>query len=287
MAEFVVRTTAYGRPALELLAEEVAAAKGGDQLCPVTVIVPSNYAAVSTRRVLAGRSGGLANVSFVTLFRLAERLGAPALGAEGRRPVSSPVLAQALRAVLAIEPGLFGPVAEHPATELALVAATRELAGLTEPALDALAVQSPRAADVVRIARRVRADPAPAWHDERDLLDAATAAVAGGSTVGPVIVHLLQELSPPGAGLLLALAESQPVLVNVGLTGVSEADAPVLDAHARAGISVEVEASATGRPLASAVLSVSDPDEEVLAAVRLVTDWMRDGVRLGCCEIAR
>ena len=45
---FDVHTTAYGRPAVELLAAQVRAAKGGDPLAPVTVIVPSNYAAVST-----------------------------------------------------------------------------------------------------------------------------------------------------------------------------------------------------------------------------------------------
>ena len=71
-------------------------------------------------------------MTFLTLFRLAERLGAASLAAAGRRPVSTPVLAQAVRAVLAADPGVFAPVADHPATELALVAATRELAGLSD-----------------------------------------------------------------------------------------------------------------------------------------------------------
>jgi ATP-dependent helicase/nuclease subunit B len=99
--KFVVHATAYGRAAVDLLAEQVQTAKGGDPLAPVTVIVPSNYAAVSTRRSLAGRPGGMANVTFLTLFRLAERLGAASLAAVGRRPVSTPVLAEAVRAVLA------------------------------------------------------------------------------------------------------------------------------------------------------------------------------------------
>ena len=236
---FVVQTTAYGRPATDLLAGQVQAAKGGDRLAPVTVIVASNYAAVSTRRALAGRPGGTANVTFLTLFRLAERLGAASLAAAGRRPVSTPVLAQAVRSVLAAEPGVFAPVADHPATELALVASTRELAGLTERALHAVAACSARAADVVRVARQVRTDLSSAWYDEHDLVGAATAAVQEGAIVGPVMVHLLQDLSPAGAELLQALARRQPVVVNVGLTGNADADQHVLAAHARAGITID------------------------------------------------
>jgi hypothetical protein len=276
---FLVHTTPYGPPATDLLATQVQTAKDGDRLAPVTVIVPSNYAAVATRRALAGRPGGAANVTFLTLFRLAERLGAASLAAQGGRPVSTPVLAEAVRAVLAADPGVFEPVRDHPATELALVASTRELAGLSDPALDAVAACSARAADVVRVARKVRTDLSPAWHDEHDLVRAATAVVQEGASVGPVIVHLLQDLSPAGAKLLQALAQRQQVVVNVGITGNASADQHVLTAHARAGITVD--AGHTEQPLATAIVSVSDPDEEVREAVRQVTDWARDGVRLG------
>ncbi len=211
-----------------------------------------------------------------------ERLGTDWFGARaalGRRPVSPPVLAQAVRAVLAEDPGVFAPVADHPGTELALVAATRELSGLTHAALQAIAVCSPRAGDVVRIARRVRAALAPSWHDEHDLIHAATAAVAAGKSVGPVVIHLLQDLSPAGAAFLRTLCDHGPVRVNVGLTGDPDADRQVLDAHGRAGITIE--ATALKRPCAAAVISVSDPDEEVRAAVRLVMGWLRHGVPLG------
>ena len=79
-------------------------------------------------------------------------------------------------------------------------------------------------------------------------MGAATAAVrADGATVGPVVVHLLQDLSPAGAGLLRALARRQPVVVNVGLTGNADADQHVLAAHARAGIAVDAgEVAAAG-----------------------------------------
>src|SRR5271165_3526715 len=82
-AGFEVHVTAYGRAALDLLAAQIVATKGGDRLAPVTVIVPSNYAAISTRRALAAMAGGAANLTFMTLYRLAERLGGSRLAAAG------------------------------------------------------------------------------------------------------------------------------------------------------------------------------------------------------------
>lgn len=277
MTGFEVETTAYGRPATELLAARIASVKSGDPLAPVTVVVPSNYAAVSTRRALAARPGGVANVDFVTLYRLAERLGGRALAAAGRRPVNAPVLGQAVRAILTRDPGVFSPVAGHPATELALVSAVRELAAVAEPQLDSLAEAGPRAADVVRIARSVRAGLSGEWFDEHDLVRSATE--AADALDSPVIVHLLQSLSPAQADLLRALATRRSVLVNVGISGDPDADAPVLAAHA--GADICVSPPAVPRPVASKVVSVSDPDEEVRAAVRAATGWMRSGVRLG------
>jgi hypothetical protein len=255
--------TAYGRPAVDLLARQIAELKAGDPLAPVTVLVPSNYAAISTRRALAARPGGIANVDFVTLHRLAERLAT-----DPRRPISAPVLAQAVRTVLDGDPGVFGPVAQHPATELALVRSTRELSGVSDAALDAVAAQSARAHDVVRIARAVRAALAADFHDEHDLLLAATEAIANGAHTAPVIAHLLQDITPGGAALLRALPE---VRVNVGLTGEPDADRPVLDAHARALIAVDP--AAITPPTAQRVITVSDPDEEVRATVRTITQW--------------
>jgi RecB family exonuclease len=275
------RAVRYGRPAAALLADRVRAAKGGDALAPVTVVVPSNYAAVAARRALAARPGGVANVTFTTLHRLAERLGAARLAAAGRLPVSVPVLTQAVRAELQREPGVFLPVADHPATEQALVRATQELAGVPPEALDDVAACSDRAKDVVRIARSVRAGLAAGWHDEQDLLEAATAAVDdGASAEGPVITYLLQELTAGGAALVAALGRRSPVEAVVGITGESDADAPVLAAHERAEVSVSPDPSILPAS-AGRVVRTSDPDEEVRAAVRLVTGWMRDDVPLG------
>ena len=67
------------------LADAVAAAKAGQVLRPVTVLVPTNAAGVIARRTL-GRLGGVAAVDFLTLGRLAERLAGPSLRAEQRLP---------------------------------------------------------------------------------------------------------------------------------------------------------------------------------------------------------
>ncbi len=271
----------YGEPAVVMLAEQLHAAKAGDPLAPATVVVPSNYAAVATRRELA-RRGGVAGTSFLTLHRLAERLGGSALAAAGRRPVSAPVVLQAIRAVLAEDPGILAPVANHPATELAVAAAYRELAVVSADALDAVAAMSPRAADVIGIVRATSDRLRGNWHDEYDLVVAATDRLrAGGATdLGPVILYLPERLPAGGAGLLRALAENGPLTMLVGATGVDDADRPVLAAIHEAGFAVP-QSIGVERPRARRVISTSDPDEEVRAAVRLVVEGTREGVSLG------
>ena len=182
--------TPYGRAAADLLAAQVGAAKAGDPLAPVTVIVPATYAGISARRQLA--VAGVAGVTFLTLARLAERLGGPVLAGSGRRPVSPALVTAAVRRVLAERPAC-SPVAGHPATEEALAAAHAELRGVSGPALDRLARSGRRASDVVTIHRAVERLLAPAWHDEHDLI-AAAADRAGAPGVlaelGALIVHL-------------------------------------------------------------------------------------------------
>src|SRR3546814_379957 len=81
-----VEWTGYGRSAALALRDAVAAAKGGEPLAPVTVVVPSNHVGVAARRLLAsgslgavtGSGVGLAAVTFLTTYRLAELLGASA-----------------------------------------------------------------------------------------------------------------------------------------------------------------------------------------------------------------
>lgn len=298
-----VVTTPYGRPALLALRDAVAAAKAGEPLAPVTVVVPSNHVGVTARRLLAGGAlgavvtggAGIAAVDFVTVYRLAELLGAPALAAAGRRPVSTPVIAAALRRALADDPGVFAPVAAHPATERALVTTFAELSDLSPDGLAALGSAAGRARDVVDICQRARRALAPGWYDESDLTTAAVAQVREADAdrlsarLGHLVVHLPQDLLRRQAQLLAALAERVPTTVVVGTTGRADADAGVVRSLGRLGVpppgGLAGAATAGTTPLpvssgATRVLTASDADDEVRAAVRRVVDAVRAGTPL-------
>lgn len=288
-----VTPTAYGRAASQALVDAVARAKRDDPLAPVTVIVPTNSVGVSARRRLAsGDLGqvtacgrGVVGVTFVTVFRLAELLGAPRLAAVGRRPVSTPVIAAAVRASLAREPGLFAPVVDHPATEEALVAAYRELSDLDADQLDVLAAQHARARDVVRLHRATRSRLEPDWYDEHDLMEAAVDSIADdgrlAGSFGTVVYFLPQRLTAAGGRLLLGLARHAPIEIVAGFTGSHAADEPVLRTLARLDVAVDAGARAaiTSVP-PTEVWDASDPDDEVRLIVRGVVDALRAGIPL-------
>ena len=292
-----VEWVGYGREAAEALRAEISRTKGASPLAPVTVVVASNHVGVATRRLLAAgtlgptcRHGvGLVAVSFVTPYRLAELLGAPSLAAGGRRPVSTPVIAAALRESLARAPGLFAPVAAHPATETALVATYRELREVSSTGLDAIAGGSPRAADVVRLHRATRRRLEKEWYDEQDLMRAAATALAAGpaaaADLGAVVAYLPQRLSPHGQVLLESVvAACADVTVIAGCTGDLRADADVRAAVQR----LDPEARTPSGLVPNAVASVdhtkivlaSDADDEVRSAVRAVIDAVRAGTPL-------
>jgi ATP-dependent helicase/nuclease subunit B len=288
----------YGRPAAEALHSTISLAKGDEPLAPVSVVVPSNYVGVATRRLLAAgtlgsistRGIGLAAVSFVTVYRLAELLGSHRLAGSGRRPVSTPVIAAALRAALDEDPGIFEPVAAHAATETALVAAYRELRDLSDDALDALSGRSERAADVVRLHRVARSSLVTEFYDESDLLSAA-AEVIGDDTsataqLGTIVVFLPEVLSRHAGQLLGAVGASSKLIVLAGTTGHERADAEVdrsvsrIDNRARRTIpdtDLSLDCVDVDR---TRIVTVSDCDEEVRAAVRHIVDAARAGTPL-------
>jgi len=297
-ASVVVEWVNYGRRAAAALADLVASAKRDDPLATVTVVVPSNGVGVAARRLLASgdmgalssRGKGLAAVGFVTVYRLAELLGAPTLAAGGRRPVSTPVIAASLRRALASDAGVFGPVAVHPATEEALIGAYRELRDCSMEGLGALAAMGPRAADVVRLAEVARGFLEEGFFDEEDLIDTAASVVERYPNVlepfGTIVVYLPERLTRHGARLLAAIGEQAGLTVLAGTTGDDLADGEVVVSLTRLVGTVPARPERAGElgdlvsPDRTRIVTASDPDDEVRAAVRHVTDAVRAGTRL-------
>ncbi|MYA13423.1 MAG: hypothetical protein F4Z26_01750, partial [Acidimicrobiaceae bacterium] len=290
-------TTAYGPAAHDALAQAVARAKDRDPLAPVTVVVPNHYVGLAARRALGRRSHngtrGVAAVAFHTAYDLAERLGGAEMAAEGRRGVTMTVIAAAVRTVLRRDPGHFRGVETHPATERALTRAHRELSELEGGQLRALAAQSPRAADVVRIHQQVAADLETRFSNEQQLSRAAAAAVradpaAVARQLGPMIVFLPQRITDSQAGLLRAVGKATDTTIVAGATGAEDADAVVVASVRRLGAELDAPARRSGQARAGATveaLSVSDADDEVRHAVRAVVNAARAGTPLGRCAI--
>ena len=304
-------TAGYGPPAHEALATAVARAKGGDPLAPVTVVVPNHYVGLAARRALGRRTHngtrGVAAVAFHTAYDLAERLGGAEMAAAGRRGVTMTVIAAAVRTVLRRDPGHFRGVETHPATERALTRAHRELSELGDGQLRALAAQSPRAADVVRIHQQVATDLEAGFSNEQQLSRAAVAAVraepsAAARQLGPMIVFLPQRITDSQAALLRAVGEATDTTIVAATTGAEDADAAVVASIGRLGAELDApppqrdgpaqlgapaqqrDGPAQARATVEA-LSVSDPDDEVRHAVRAVVDAARAGTPLGRCAI--
>ena len=278
-----VDVVGFGRPATEALARRIASAKHAHPLDRVTVIVPSNTAGLSVRRLLAsGALGGtgLANVDLVTPFRLAELLGSVAVG--DRRPLTSAVLAAAARDVLRAEPGMFDGVADHAATQAAVVSLYGELSRALPPTLAGIAASGHRGSEVVRIVRAVAARLHD-HHDEDDLATAAAARVLGDRSVaaslGTVVWHLPERLSPAMRDLVAAVMRSAPSSAVVGLTGADDADAAVHEVCAEVGLHLPAGPRVAARP-ADRTISVSDPDEEVRATIRDVMALVGSGTDL-------
>ena len=128
-------------------------------------------------------SQGIANVSFSTPFQFASSLAAPSLAASGQRPLTTPVLAAAVRHVLSTNPGRFGAVAEHVATETALIRAYGEITEMPPAKRRALADNaSARTNDLLSfveaVGEHLQSGASLRFHDEYAVLHAAAAALA-------------------------------------------------------------------------------------------------------------
>ena len=281
----LLRLVSFGPPATGALQEAISAAKGSEPLQPVTVAVPSNYAGLSLRRRLGASQGGLVNVGFIVFSRVAELLGSPALASAGKRPLTSPVRAEAVRAALAAEPGIFATVREHTSTERSLEATFRELRRAPDGSLDLIASQNARAADVVRLYRDFRRRTG-SYYDEEDLAFAAAGAVAAAPLalrdIGYVILFLPRRLSPGESALVDVLAAEGRLSVIVGLSGEDDIDTPARQIAARLAVQLgpAPEERTAERDGDSRIVLVTDAEEEVRTVLRLISERVAAGTPL-------
>ena len=151
---------AYGRAATEALRAAIRTAQAGDPLAPVTVVVPSNLAGLSARRTLAEQGGHRQR-----RVRHAVRVSPSGSAVPPpRRPGSrrSPSRCSWPRSASSsgTQPGFFGPVAEHAATESALARRYAELSRARPETCERIRRSGTRAGTGARRALRARAPAA-------------------------------------------------------------------------------------------------------------------------------
>jgi ATP-dependent helicase/nuclease subunit B len=269
------------------LAAAVRAAKDGNPLAPVTVIVPTNTAGVMARRAL-GRRGGVTAIDVLTSYRLAELLGSQSLLDDGRKPVSTPVVDLAVKQVLRTSPGLYRQVADHPSTVVALRDLYREIRLAGPDALTALA-RTGRGREPSRVAAELTRLLSPTWYDEGDLMTRAAIAArrAPARRLSRLVVFLPERLRPLEVELLRALGERGEISLLVGVTGDAQADASATSlVEELTGETLPAGAEPPRTKPAIDVVSTTDADDEVRIAVRAILDTARTGMRFDRMAIA-
>ena len=278
----------YGPQANRQLGDLIGEAKSGDPLTPVTVVVPSQYAGLSLRRVLAAK-GGLVNVRFMVMPRLAEYLGSPKLASEGRAPLSSLIESVAIREVGSkiASGGPLGPVANHPRLHSSLSRSFQELDHLTEDQLENLQDIDPLRAQIVAW-RRQFLDLTKDYYSEGALSRAAAEAVQDGSAapvlrdLGFIVFHLVQDLSPAERSLIDSLAANARCAMVLGLVGEGPADQWTRELATKMGpvLGPMTEDPDTAQGFAiDQLVSAPDAQEEVRWVVRQIVKRAEEGYR--------
>ncbi len=280
----------YGREASERLAASIAEAKKKGPLSPVTVIVPSNFVGLSARRLLGsgliGSAGatahpGIANVSFVTPFRLAEQLSSDLL--LDQLPLTNPALGAAVRQALAADPGPYFQVREHEATEMALAALFAELSNVDDEGLESIATEGEQAGAIAVKFYRAIEQRLAGFHTEKELASAAADRSNLPEMVaklGHIIWYLPAPTSPAISRLIgRVLNDATTSGAIIGLTGDELADKPILDACYAADVVVPAKTPDRQLQVADSIVSVTDADEEVRAVIRNVLAMIKEGVR--------
>lgn len=275
----------YGRPATQALLASIGAAQADDPLAPVTVIVPSNFVGLSVRRLIGsdalrvGQRAGVANVSFVTPFQLAEHVAADLL--LETRPITNPVLGAAVRRALADEPGPYAPVADHEATQQALAGLFADLSNVDEAGLESILDTGSQQATLAVGFYRAIAARLTGFHTERDLAVAAATRDDLAMRLVP-FGHVVWYLPTPATvsladfiGRVLTDAISSSVVV--GVSGVGEADESVIRTCAIAGVVAPAKQVASIPATADRIISVTDAAEEARETCARVLELIATG----------
>ena len=213
---------------------------------------------------------------------------APRLAAAGRRPVSTPVVAAAVRRVLATEPGpMFAAgrdASRHRGS--ARRRAPRALRPRRRRARRCSPTRSARAREVVRIHRLVKQQLGAALvrrarPHARRVRRGRRAARRSSRELGTSCATCRNACRRRSRVCSRARRRAQRLVVIAGLTGVAEGRRRSgrerrAARRRRSGRRREPIAPAHG----TAVCSISDPDDEVRVVVRGIVDAMRDGVPL-------
>ena len=293
------------------LAEEVGAAREADPLTPICVLVGGTLLRPYLQRRLARRSGGIANVHFLTPADFSLILGERAMWAAGRMPL--PPLADRilLRQLAADEGGYFEPVRETPGSSDALYRLVRELrgAGYDAAALRDAIAGSCEVADEGHSAQRpFRSVPGQAGR----LLRPRRLPTRGGPRAGPLDARIrLRPLGRLGGAALRPRRDSAAAtpahrvpahhrhlrrrparrmrdwLSSLGAEAVElepPAPATALDRVRRQLFSTPTEAVEPDATLQ--LVSAPDPTREVREVARACMRWAEEGIRFHEMAIA-
>ena len=271
------------------LAAEVKAAKEGDALAPVTVIVGSAAVASYLPRTLAKRLGGVGNVRVLTLHRLAGQLACSG-GHAGQllSPEAQTRLAERVVARVASRSGShFGPVADMPGLGRAFM---RSMEDLRQAQVTAQADWGPIRAGLAdaraALSAYESALQAAGCTDRAGMLAAAVAALterprALESLVAPqapIMVYGLYDLPQSQRALIGALARLRPLSAFMPYpAGGRDYAEPGRRFFTELGL-VTAELRPLPPPRTEA-LSVGDDEDEFLEVARRLRALQTDGVR--------
>ena len=265
--------------AQERLERLLAEYQADDPLAPVTVVVPSTYAALHLRRDIGRR--GLVNVRFMVLPRLAELLGAASLAARRQRPLKPLIESVAVRRAAEQASGRLEPFRNHPSFHSSLRSTFRDLRLGGPNALTTLKRRGEIPGEIVRLYSLFRSFTEE-YYDREALADAAADAVAGGDTtalsdLGPVIAYLLSDLTPGERRLVDALKKAWSCSTLLGITDDNDANEAVLASAGPPGTHLPEQGDTASPRRESSLLITSDTREEVRGVVRAIASAAHEG----------